>query len=157
MNEWNWEQIRNTKSPPGLLAHHDFPLAKWLIIHGCVCLFEHTYVSASLLFFFLFVLTRNCSVSFFILCHIWWKDQGQQHECNLFALPSPADSRNPLSLRPPDVKWIPQWSRPGHSEWKGCCIWPYMSSWGGPIAICTQKCRKAWRLRDPERCTVCAL
>lgn len=64
---------------------------------------------------------------------------------------SHADSQNGLlSVLPTALKWSLQWSQPGDSEWKGYCMWPYMSSWGGPIAICTQKWYKVLRLNLEE-------
>lgn len=64
---------------------------------------------------------------------------------------SNADSYNGLlPILPTALKGSPQRSQPGDSEWKGYCMWPYMSSWGGPPAICTQKWYKAWWINLEE-------
>lgn len=64
---------------------------------------------------------------------------------------SDADPQNSLFfILPPALKRSPQWSQPGDSEWKAYCMWPYMSSWGRPTAICTQKWYKAWWLNLEE-------
>lgn len=89
-------------------------------------------------------------------CSLWERNQtfdtfccSELHQC--MPLVSNADSQNLLlSVLPAALKWSPQWSQPGDSKWKGYCVWPYMSSWGGPTVICTQKWYKVLRLNEEE-------
>lgn len=103
----------------------------------------------------------------FALCHMWETNQTLDTfcccvntTCHLCTrLVSNADSQNGLlSLLPAALKWSLHWSQPGDSEWKGYCMWPYMSSWGGPAAICTQKWYEAkWLNLEEELHSVCSV